>query len=127
MSFRPSVPTIEVTAAQARLVDGEIPAPLLLDVREPADFRTSRAPGAVLRPVSTFHLTMGSIPRDRPLLVICYEGNTSAAVTAFLLRQGWSDVASVEGGMNAWRSAGLPTRLGPLAAGEGELPGADPG
>jgi rhodanese-related sulfurtransferase len=103
-------------------VDGEMPAPLLLDVREPADFRAGRAPGAVLRPVSTIHLTLDTIPRDRPILVICYEGHTSAAVTGFLLRRGWPDVVSVDGGMNAWQQAGLPMRQGPLEPGEGEKP-----
>ena len=121
MPLRPTVPTVDVQSARARLADGGARAPVLLDVREPADFRVSRAPGAVLRPVSTFHLTIDSLPKDRPIMVICYEGNTSAAVTAYLLQRGWTDVASVAGGMSAWRRAGFPVRQGPLERGEGEL------
>jgi rhodanese-related sulfurtransferase len=42
-------------------------------------------------------------------------------VTEFLLRNGWTDVSSVAGGMDAWGRAGLEVRRGPLAPGEGDL------
>ncbi len=122
MTFRPPVPTIDVATAHDRLDGADGAGPILVDVREASDFRASRAPGAVLRPASTFHLTLDTVPRDRPIMLICYEGNTSAAAAAFLLARGWTDVANVAGGMSAWRRAGLPTRQGPVEPGEGELP-----
>ncbi len=121
MNRLPPVPRVDVVTAQTRLEAAGEPPAVLLDVREPEDFRVVRAPGAVLRPVSTLHLTIDDLPRDRPIFVICYEGNTSQAVTAFMLRRGWTDVASVDGGMSAWRRAGLPIRQGPPEPGEGEL------
>jgi rhodanese-related sulfurtransferase len=36
----------------------------------------------------------------------------SAAVTGYLLRSGWADVANVEGGITAWQRAGLPVERG---------------
>ena len=121
MFRRPQVPTIDGTEASRRLAAGGTPAPILLDIREPADFRVFRAPGALLRPVSTLHLTVADLPKDRPIMVACWEGNTSQGVTEYLLRSGWTDVVSVAGGMNGWRHAGLPVREGALAPGEGEL------
>ena len=47
--------------------------PLLVDVREPDEFRTVRANGAVLMPMSEFQERHAELPKDRPLLVICAE------------------------------------------------------
>lgn len=96
-------------------------APLLVDVRERDEFTRVRAPGAVLYPTSSFLLRFEELPRDRPLHVVCNSGSRSAAVTAFLLRNGWTDVHNVAGGMAAWVRAGLPVRRGPLDAGQGDL------
>jgi rhodanese-related sulfurtransferase len=79
-------------------------------------------PGAVLMPMSTFTARLSELPTDRPLLVICHSGGRSAAVTSFLVRAGRGDVTNVVGGMEAWSAAGLPTRLGPVTPGEGDLP-----
>ncbi len=125
---RPQVPTIDVhEAADAAGVgtaaaSGANPGiPLLVDVRERHEFVDARAPGAVLYPTSSFLLRFEELPRDRPLHLICNSGSRSAAVTAWLLRNGWSDVHNVAGGMVAWARAGLEIRRGPLARGEGDL------
>ena len=121
MTLPGSVPTIAVAEAERRL--REDPArPVLLDVRERNEFVEVRAPGALLIPTSGFVARLGDLPADRPLLVICHLGNRSAAVTAYLGRQGRTDVFNIAGGMDAWARAGLPVRRGPLEAGEGELP-----
>jgi rhodanese-related sulfurtransferase len=118
---RPQIPTIDVREAAA-VGDASGPsAPLLVDVRERREFLELRAPGAVLYPTSSFLLRFEELPRDRPLHVICNSGSRSAAVTAWLLRNGWSDVHDVGGGMAAWVRAGLQVRRGPLAPGEGDL------
>ncbi len=56
--------------------------------------------------------------------MMCAAGSRSAAATAWLVRNGYPDVANVAGGINEWQKAGLPVRTGPVAAGEGDLPGA---
>lgn len=116
---QPPVPTIDVQAAAGAAA--EDPAPLLVDVRERSEFVAVRAPGAVLYPTSSFLLRFEDLPKDRPLHVVCQTGSRSAAVTAFLLRNGWTDVHDVAGGMVAWQRAGLDVRRGPLAPGEGDL------
>lgn len=78
---------------------------LLLDVREHEEWSHGRAPGAVHVPMS--ELRSDSVPRDRPVLVVCRMGGRSAAVADALDRLGY-DVANVAGGMQAWAAAGLP-------------------
>lgn len=118
---RPQIPAIDVReAAAAAGADGPT-VPLLVDVRERNEFVEVRAPGAVLYPTSSFLLRFEELPRDRPLHVICNSGSRSAAVAAWLLRNGWSDVQDVAGGMAAWLRAGQEVRRGPLAPEEGDL------
>jgi rhodanese-related sulfurtransferase len=121
-------PAIDVVEAERRLHEGgedggadSGSGPILLDVREPAEFDMVRAEGARLLPLSAFLASYQSLPLDRPLMVICATGSRSGQATAYLLAHGWTDVVNVTGGTTAWQRAGLPTRSGPLAAGEGDL------
>jgi rhodanese-related sulfurtransferase len=119
------VEVVDVLEAARRLADGDAASrPLLVDVREPDEYAQVRAEGAVLLPLSTFLLTSGRLPADRPLLFICATGRRSFTVADFLVRGGRRDVANVEGGTVAWARAGLPVRSGRPEPGEGELPGA---
>ena len=116
-----ALPTIDVQEADLRLrVD--VPAPLLLDVREANEFEAIRAPGAVLIPTSQFMERVHDLPADRPIMVICHVGGRSAAVTGYLVRGGRTDVVNVAGGMVAWERAGLPVLRGRPIPGEGDLP-----
>ena len=118
----PTLGVLHVDAARAAS-DGTHPrtaAPILLDVRERHEFAAVRVPGALLYPTSSFVLRFSELPRDRPIHVICHTGSRSAAVTSFLLRNGWTQVYNVAGGMDAWERAGLEVRRGPLAPGEGD-------
>jgi rhodanese-related sulfurtransferase len=122
-------PAIDVVEADRRLREAEQAGsgkqggggPILLDVREPAEFDMVRAEGARLLPLSTFLARYQSLPVDRPLMVICATGSRSGQAAAYLLAHGWSDVVNVTGGTAAWQRAGLPIRSGPLAPGEGDL------
>ena len=120
-----TIPMLSVVDADAAHREQGTPAgmamPILVDVRERHEFAAIRAPGAVLYPTSSFLLRREELPRDRPIHVVCQGGSRSAVVTAFLLRNGWTDVSSVAGGMDAWARAGLEVRRGPLAPGEGDL------
>jgi rhodanese-related sulfurtransferase len=52
---------------------------------------------------------------------MCHMGGRSAAATGFLLRNGWTNVVNIAGGIDAWERAGLPVKRGTPAPGEGEL------
>jgi rhodanese-related sulfurtransferase len=112
---------IDVLEADRRFREGGADGPILVDVREPAEFDMVRAEGARLLPLSTFLARYQSLPVDRPLMLICATGNRSGQATAYLLAHGWTDVVNVTGGTAAWQRAGLPTRSGPLAPDEGDV------
>jgi rhodanese-related sulfurtransferase len=117
----PIIPTVDVREADRRRRE-EPARPLVVDVREPNEFAAVRIEGVALVPMSTFASRFEELPKDRPLLLMCAAGTRSAAATAHLLRNGWTDVANVAGGIGEWEKARLPVIRGPVSAGEGDLP-----
>jgi rhodanese-related sulfurtransferase len=46
------------------------------------------------------------VPRDRRVVVYCASGNRSALAADTLQRMGYTDVASMRGGIRGWVDAG---------------------
>ena len=101
-----SVPAIDVKQLRDRLAAK--PTPLLLDVREPREYREGHVPGAQLIPLAEFEQRVNEVPRDRPILAICHSGQRSLAAAGFLLHLGYTSVSNVDGGTAAWIERGYP-------------------
>jgi rhodanese-related sulfurtransferase len=113
------IPTVTVQEASTRFAQDEPDGAVIVDVREADELDVVRVDGATHLPMSAFTERAAELPSDRPLLILCASGARSAAVTGYLLRSGWTDVANIEGGITAWQKAGLPVQRGPLAPGQG--------
>ena len=50
---------------------------------------------------------------DQPVVTVCNEGYTSSFAAASLRRLGFSRAADLEGGVEGWAEAGLPTMAAP--------------
>ena len=48
---------------------------------------------------------LGSLPKDRHLLILCHHGARSRNVTDFLRGHGFTAVSNVAGGIAAWADA----------------------
>ena len=46
--------------------------------------------------------------KDAPLYIYCRSGRMSAEATPALQELGYTNIIDLDGGMNAWRGAGLP-------------------
>ena len=79
----------------------------VLDVREPSEWRDGHVPGAVHIPAAQLPNRLDEVPTG-PILVVCAGGYRSTIAASLLAREGREDVAHVIGGMDAYRSAGLP-------------------
>jgi len=75
---------------------------ILLDVRQPEEYRTGHLPGAVFIPLPDLIDKVGEIDPAKAVLAYCRSGNRSRAAAAFLLSEGFSIVYSMDGGINAW-------------------------
>ncbi len=78
--------------------------PRLIDVREQDEFELARIPGAELLPLSQWPAVASAklTNPDQPLLIQCHHGGRSARAAEFLLRNGFTDVTNVAGGIDAW-------------------------
>lgn len=85
---------------------------LLLDIREPDEWATGIAAGAT--PVSRAELEKNACRYlnafDQPVLLLCAGGKRSDACAQTLTEHGYQTVYSVQGGIQAWVAAGLPTQ-----------------
>lgn len=97
-----AVPEISVAEARQRL-SGPNP-PRLIDVREADEFEIARIPSAELIPLSQWPaLALETLTElTQPLLIQCHHGGRSARAADFLLRNGFTDVTNVAGGIDAW-------------------------
>ncbi len=100
------VPSIEVGQLRQRLKAE--PAPFLLDVREPWEYRDGHVPGAQLIPLGELEQRVNEVPRDRPILAICHSGQRSLAAAGYLQQLGYTSVSNVDGGTAAWIERGFP-------------------
>jgi SulP family sulfate permease len=81
--------------------------PLVIDVREPREFRQGHIPGAQLIPLGNLFSSPPDLPRDQPIVLACRSGRRSARAADLLKSQGYSNLRILEGGMLAWQSANL--------------------
>lgn len=101
--------TISVSEAADRFAAGAY----LLDVREQSEWNEGHINGAVLIPLGELSTRLSEIPADRDVLIICRSGNRSAQARDQLRSAGYPNTTSIDGGMNAWITAGLPVVTGP--------------
>jgi hydroxyacylglutathione hydrolase len=82
---------------------------VVVDVREPFEWREGHIDGALHLPMLEAPGRLGELPADRPKAVLCAGGLRSSTVISALKRRGMSGWYNVAGGMAAWVKAGLRT------------------
>lgn len=88
----------------------------VLDVREQDEWDEGHIEGSVLMPYTLLAPQLGKPPRfdeleldkDASIAVSCGTGNRSSTAIGLLIREGYSDLYNVTGGMEAWGNARLP-------------------
>lgn len=81
---------------------------LLIDVREPGEFAAERIPGAFLYPLSSFDASALPADSERRVVFHCGSGKRSLSAAEKRLAAGVPSAAHMEGGIGAWKAAGLP-------------------
>lgn len=81
----------------------------LIDVRSEAEQALGMAEGAeAIAQDALLEDAASWLPRDTEILLICQRGMRSLSAAESMLAQGFSNVASIEGGTEAWQHDGLP-------------------
>jgi rhodanese-related sulfurtransferase len=102
-----SVPTIDVDEAFTRSRRGA----KLIDVRSAREYAHDGHPkGARSVPPDLIRNDRIGLGRAEELLVICLSGQRSAREARRLAGMGYTNVSNVNGGLRAWKKAGLPVK-----------------
>jgi rhodanese-related sulfurtransferase len=112
------IDNLSAATVAAELEAGDI---LLVDIREPEELRQNGAiPGAIhaprgmlefyADPTTAYHRP--EFDPNRRTIIYCASGGRSALATDALQTLGYADVAHLDGGLKAWREAGMPVANG---------------
>lgn len=94
---------VSVTAGdiQRRLESGE--KLVIVDVREPGEFRSGHIPGAVSAPLSRLDTEAARLKPDTEIVLVCASGSRSISAYHLLKHRGFQRLLNLSGGMGAWR------------------------
>ncbi len=90
--------------AKARLDSGEL---RVVDVRENWEYARDHIPGATLVPLGRIIANPAGVISGDGVMFVCEVGQRSAVAAELAAALGMKQVYNLEGGMQAWRSAGL--------------------
>lgn len=79
----------------------------LIDVRNFDEFTAERLPEAECIPLDRLMAAAGAWDTQAPLIVMCKSGQRSAEAARKLREAGFADVATLDGGIDACKKAGL--------------------
>ncbi len=108
---RPEIASVTPQQVRDWLEQGAV---LLVDVREPREYEAEHVAGALLLPMSALDPDFFPVLPGRRVVLHCAIGKRSEAAARMLAAAGRA-VAHMEGGLEAWKEAGLETEL-PLEA-----------
>ena len=75
---------------------------VLVDIRPSADFNAGHVP------LGDFEKKAAALPKNKPIIVICDVGRSALGAATRLRKLGFTEVVTLDGGLKAWLTAGLP-------------------
>lgn len=79
----------------------------VLDVREDDEWAAGRIEGAHHIPLGELSARVGELDRDRPVVTVCRSGGRAGKAAELFTEAGWT-AQTMDGGITAWASTGLP-------------------
>jgi hypothetical protein len=96
--------TVNTLAATRLINDGAV----ILDVRDNAAWASGHLNGSRNIPLSELQQRAAELPAGKAVVVACETGSRAAKAAGALRKAGRTEVFCLEGGINAWKQAGLP-------------------
>jgi rhodanese-related sulfurtransferase len=86
---------------------------LFIDLREniESDYKKFDVPQVLYLPAEELAARLSEIPRDRPVIIADSVGLRSKEAVRYLMEQGFTNAASLNGGILDWEHDGLPIRV----------------
>lgn len=82
----------------------------IVDVRDATEFATGHLPNAKNIPLAELTKRVGELDgaKSKSVIVVCQSGARAASAAGLLQKAGFADVVNLDGGVAAWKTAGLP-------------------
>ena len=103
----PGMPVNEL----ARLL-GMPQAPLIVDVREPAEYAIAHIPGAINIPNTKLSERLGEVSGKNGVLIYCFNGSRTREAEHTLFEHNINDFYHLEGTFEKWLQGNYPVEKG---------------
>jgi rhodanese-related sulfurtransferase len=75
---------------------------ILLDVREPHEFKFAHIANSILIPLNQIPDRLGELDQQQEIVVICHHGMRSQQMANYLVQSGFKNITNLTGGIDAW-------------------------
>lgn len=83
---------------------------VFVDLRPAQSYHAGSIPSARNLPADEFEQKAGTLPRNKPLILVCDTGRDSAKMAGVLRGKNTENVYTLAGGMGAWKADGMPVK-----------------
>jgi SulP family sulfate permease len=109
----PDDDVVEISAQELwRKLHNGPTTPLIIDTREPREFKRGHIPEAKLKPLPELLSSMDELPTDRQIVFVCQSGRRSRQAAHLWQSKNDSRAMILQGGMLAWETAALLEAIG---------------
>lgn len=99
---------ISVLPREAYQLVQNIPDLVIVDVRTPEERKEARIKGSIAVPFMDIMKGRETLPKDKPLLLVCAVGGRSYGAGLYLQKRGYPLLYNLRGGIMGWYREGLP-------------------
>jgi rhodanese-related sulfurtransferase len=81
---------------------------MVVDVRQREEYAAGHIANSLSIPLDELDARLSTLPSDRTIITVCQTGVRSMQALYILQEAGFPQIASLQGGIDAWVSAGYP-------------------
>lgn len=96
------IETISTNELEEKLKNQDADNMVFVDVREPYEYEAGYIEGMVNMPLSTLDTEYKKLPKDAEIILLCRSGKRSLQAAQLLETKGYSNLVSVDGGIQQW-------------------------
>jgi hydroxyacylglutathione hydrolase len=111
-AFSSDFQTPAMTAQELHARQESKDPPLVIDVRDRAEYKTGHVPGAINIPQKKLARQLDKLVDANSVVLYCYNGKRTRLAEQTLIENDIHNAFHLEGGLIGWRQAGFKVRTG---------------